>query len=487
MARRAVLALLLAVGVACTGTPPAATPIATGIPSPAAASARPPSPRATPPEPLPSSEVEPVFADCASRSFPEPETGLRTTLHLERGLLDISYDALGMKIAAAVEYLDPACHTARGIGELVDAAVRGSLANGGCDDFLQLLESGTVGYDGVPLDPEAVPSYYGLWCRAINEAPGEWREMPESPIRAGDDATAAWTGEELLVWGTDGLADGAAYDPESDTWRPLPDGPPGPAPYMAAFWIGDAVLAWHGGPRSSPSQPDGGLFDPATNEWIPISPGPLRSDYAQGVAWTGSELLVLATDMRAAAYNPATDTWRHLPNAPLPPGGIEADWTGTVWLVLGFGEDPDAAAEVATFDPLTDTWTKRAASPMTEQDLGRGAVWTPYGWLWMGWESFAYDFVADRWIVNASYCPIETGSAVWTGEVVFGLSTTFDPETGACATLPTAPESLRRSTISSRVWTGRELLLWGTHSGTGDRTTTDGAVFTPAESTFQLR
>lgn len=311
---------------------------------------------------------------------------------------------------------------------------------------------------------------------------GEWRMLPTSPLQDGRRTTAVWTGAEFIVWGTAGLADGAAYDPATDTWRQLPDGPPGPARYMAAAWTGDVVVAWHGGRLRAPSDADGGIYDPATDSWTPISPGPLSSDYGQGVAWTGSELLVLSPDMRATAYDRTTDTWRDLPSPPLAPGAVEADWTGTEWLVLGFGTDPDAAAEVAAFDPQSGTWSRLAASPMTEQDLGRQGMWTGESWLWLGWESLAYDRATDQWrTVDTGGCPISTSTSVWTGGLVLGSSGAFDPETGACAQLPPAPQSEGLGADPAMAWTGMELLLWGGSSGTGDTTTTDGAVFTPAD------
>lgn len=311
---------------------------------------------------------------------------------------------------------------------------------------------------------------------------GEWRMLPASPIKDGNFAKGVWTGNEFVVWGTAGLTDGAAYDPATDNWRPLPDGPRGPGESMAAFWTGDVVIAWHGGQQAAPREPDGGIYDPATNSWTPISPGPLDSYYGQGVAWTGSELLVLSRDMRAAAYDPTTDTWRDLPSPPLPPGGVEADWTGTEWLVLGFGTDPDAAAELAAFDPESGTWSQLADSPMTEQNLGREAIWIRDTWLWLGWESLAYDRAADQWkTIDTGGCPISSGTSVWTGSVVIGSSGAFNPETGACSQLPPGPYDVLVSEDQAVAWTGTELLLWGGSSGTGDTTTTDGARFTPSD------
>lgn len=310
---------------------------------------------------------------------------------------------------------------------------------------------------------------------------GEWRMLPPSPIEDGSFAKGVWTGHEFLVWGTAGLTDGAAYNPATDNWRRLPDGPRGPGESMVAFWTGDVVIAWHGGRPGAPNEPDGGIYDPATNSWTPVSPGPLDSHYGQGVAWTSSELLVLARDMRAAAYDPTIDTWRNLPSPSLPPGGVEADWTGTEWLVLGFGTEQGAAARVAAFDPESGTWNQLADSPMTEQNLGREATWIYDRWLWFGLEGFVYDRGADQWRTIDTRCPVSSSTSVWTGGLVLGSRGAFDPQTGFCTVIPPAPYDVLVSEDQAIAWTGMELLLWGGSSGTGDTTTTDGARFIPSD------
>lgn len=66
---------------------------------------------------------------------------------------------------------------------------------------------------------------------------GRWRTVAAAPLSGRFLPAAAWTGTEMLVWGGAGCqgacsgpgirahADGAAYDPTTDTWRPLPPSP----------------------------------------------------------------------------------------------------------------------------------------------------------------------------------------------------------------------------------------------------------------------
>ena len=422
--------------------------------------------------------------DCRSRRLPEPEGEVATALDLEGGLLTISYPAFNMTIDVTVEYLDPACLTARVIPPIVDEALRDALAAGGCNQFRELLRGGRIGYRGEPVPLAAISGYEARWCGSgSSDLEGAWRTLPPSPIGNAEEPTGVWTGTEFLVWGTDGLAEGAAYSPSTNTWRPLPDGPPGPAETLAAVWTGEVVIAWHGGNSGERGSADGGIYDPASDTWTPISPGPLDSAYGQGIGWSGSELFVLSPDMRAAAYDPTTDTWRDLPSPPLAAGAVEADWIGSEWLVLGFGTEPDVPAKLAAFDPNSDRWSQLAESPMTTVHEGKSGAWTGDSWLWLGWEGFHYDRAADTWsALVTSYCPIGSRTAVWTGSVVLDWSGALDPETGACLTVPPAPPLEGLGDFPAFAWTGAHLLLWGGISGPGDNTSTDGAMFSPSRS-----
>lgn len=118
--------------------------------------------------------------------------------------------------------------------------VWGGAAHGGC-----IPDNSQV--DGASWDPDT----------------NAWSELPPAPIAARQTAAHGWTGQELLVWGgtsapfdddSEGLglggptytdrADGAAYDPSTNTWRLLPTAPDelgsGPAEGVVAdggFWV----------------------------------------------------------------------------------------------------------------------------------------------------------------------------------------------------------------------------------------------------------
>ena len=125
---------------------------------------------------------------------------------------------------------------------------------------------------------------------------------------------------------------------------------------------------------------------------------------------------------------------------------------------------------------------------------------------WKQWRTYqpspawlTYDPAADTWgrlIVGPQPSGVELNSSgVWTGsEVLFahesvsGLA--LDPEQGTWRTLAAGPLSPRQE--PSRVWTGRELVVWGgcDHvlaecSGSTGQEFRDGAVYQPSSDTWR--
>jgi hypothetical protein len=324
---------------------------------------------------------------------------------------------------------------------------------------------------------------------------GEWRKLPLAPIADGLDATGVWTGDEFIVWGSAGLADGAAYNPTTDSWRPLPEGPGGRRRHLEAVWTGQVVIAWDGGQTvRGRSAPDGGIYDPAADTWRPIPPGPLTLTDGDALAWSGRELLVLTPDMRMAAFDPATEAWRDLPSPPLPLGFVMANWTGTEWLVLGFGTERDVPAPLAAFRPETDEWRTLAPSPLTTANEGVDGV-LALGKLFTalsegrGYQGgLVYDLATDRWErTNSPSCGAASAGAVWTGDLIMTQRSAFDPVTGECRVLPPAPERdfffpTNNHDTGVVAWTGTELLVWGGSTGGDiDVAPADGAAFRPVQ------
>jgi hypothetical protein len=323
----------------------------------------------------------------------------------------------------------------------------------------ELIVSGLTGVarDGNVLDAvEAVEAY--------NPATRTWRRLPSPPktenyCRVG----AVWTGRELLRWGCEPLA----FDPAADHWRRLPQAPTGQG---IAVWTGKDMIGWGGGCCGDMSA-DGAAYDPATNRWRKLAPSPLAPEQGPIGAWTGHELILLVSGIdvgdgkpqpgrfaRAAAYDPATDTWRRIAPMPEPDGALggTAVWDGKELLVVGAGPQ---ARDALAYDPAANRWRRLASIEPGRR--GATVVWT--GKRLLLWGGLRFDPSSSSPPVLASH----------------GLA--YDPNTDRWSPLPRWPLAARDG--SAVAWTGRQLLVWGGAVSTrDDRRSTylaDGAAFTP--------
>lgn len=211
---------------------------------------------------------------------------------------------------------------------------------------------------------------------------GTWSEMAPAPISPRSDAAAAWTGSEFLVWGgaIEGpcCGAGAAYDPATGTWRVLPEAPVG-ARVPLSVWTGDELIVWGTGARTSPDpQRDGAAYDPASNSWRPIAEGPIGLTDAVAV-WTGREMVVFGAELHGgnravtetaigAAYDPATDSWRRLPDSRLSPQASTAAWTGHELVAWDYENRSQA------YDPSSDRWRELPRVPLDFAECSPASV-----------------------------------------------------------------------------------------------------------------
>lgn len=349
-----------------------------------------------------------------------------------------------------------------------------------------------------------------------------WQRLPAAPVTVDAGRTAVWTGREMIVYGVhrvapDGTFVGAtnvadAYDPSTGTWRRLAD-PPGPAEFLGnvrTVWTGRELLVW-------PSR----ALDPRTNRWRRLPRVP--SGGSGLVVWTGKEMIGwgggccgdVVSD--GAAYDPRTNTWRKLARSPLAgsqhPTGA---WTGRELVILVAGHDPDGKpwparlARAAAYNPATDTWRRIAVPPAPRE--GATAVWDGHEVLVVGGArtapagrlaplatvGFAFDPSTNRWRRLPPMAGGRSGAAVvWTGRrlLVWGGSRTANagPPVFAARALAYDPKTNRwtgfsRGPLSGRldpaaVWTGHTLVVWGGERprnplGTGTAYLADGAAFT---------
>jgi hypothetical protein len=213
-----------------------------------------------------------------------------------------------------------------------------------------------------------------------------WDRIPPAPIAPRSYPASAWTGTELLVWGgwdgswNDGepgtLGDGAAYDPVAGRWRELPPAPiDARAPLFA--WTGNELIVWGTSFRTSDRPLDGAAYDPVSDTWRMIADGPIELTDATAV-WTGKEMIVFGAALHGgnhaetptaigAAYDALADTWRELPASGIDPNANSANWLDDQLIAWDYSEHTSA------YSPETDTWTALPGPPVDAcEDVPRG-------------------------------------------------------------------------------------------------------------------
>ena len=314
-----------------------------------------------------------------------------------------------------------------------------------------LVSGATASPDGTLAGAQDVAAAY-------DPAANTWRRVAAPPkTESYCRRSAVWTGKEMLVWGC-GLV---GFNPQTNRWRRLPAAPVG-APGLAV-WTGHELIGWGGGCCGDASA-DGAAYDPGTDSWRKLARSPLAASQSPVGAWAGRELIIFVSGLdpegkpisgaaRAAAYNPATDTWRRL--APPPALRATAVWDGhEILLVGGTAEDGSPATVGFAYDPASNRW--RSLPAMSSGRVQAGAAWTGSELLLFGGETAANALLA------------------------------YDPRRNRWSSLPNAP--LRERTAPAAVWTGRELIVWGGVIGTPAGTSiapehpTDGGAFDPQRS-----
>lgn len=202
---------------------------------------------------------------------------------------------------------------------------------------------------------------------------GTWRVLPPAPLAPRQDAVVAWTGTEMLVLGGYDdrfvpLLDGAAYSPTEDRWRPLP-ALQGEANAFAtgAAWTGEElVLVGVGGNAAR-------AYDPVLDRWraVDVAADPVeRFDRRREMAavWTGSEVLVVTIadgqDVTIDRVEPITAQWAEAVTTTVVGTDTGADgvvWTGAELLIVGH------YSPGARFDPSTGVVRELPPSNATPQ------------------------------------------------------------------------------------------------------------------------
>lgn len=206
-----------------------------------------------------------------------------------------------------------------------------------------------------------------------------WTGIAAGPLGPRFEPTAVWTGTEMIIFGgltvTDYLAneiwtsfgDGARYNPSTDRWTLLnPQGAPSSRTVHSAVWTGSEMLVWGGRFLPAVQYPaEGASYDPVSNSWTPIpTAGAPEPRAGHAAVWTGEEMIVWGgwTGLdnhplnTGAKYNPLSKTWTpttltdapqarffNVPNA--------AVWTGSAMFIYGGFDYPISLNSAHLYSP----------------------------------------------------------------------------------------------------------------------------------------
>lgn len=250
-----------------------------------------------------------------------------------------------------------------------------------------------------------------------------------SALRTRRFAVTATTADAYLVWGGESGSDevdhrdGFAVDLESGSVSTIPDAPITLAWASQGAWTGTELVVWSattGCDTCLPIIPEAAAWNPATSTWRRVTPPPSEATAsAEGAVWAGDRIVTATSKGVAAAYDPAADDWTMLPPLDVAVWGKSSlVWTGTevvFWVTSGF----------------SGPFPAPVGNPIADQ----------------GW----------RWTLGAS---------------------SWEP-------LPDLPDG-HRTTRATAVWTGNELLIWG--AATGGDSSNDvgvGARWRPGDDTWR--
>lgn len=212
---------------------------------------------------------------------------------------------------------------------------------------------------------------------AYRPSTDEWRQLPDPGIDPVEGMEGVWTGTEAIFAGGYIGAEpfpAVAYRPNSESWRQLPAPLGRQLDDHEMVWTGRQVILYSG--HSGPSHLETLLiYDPASDAWSESSPMPMAPAKRLAGAWTGDRLIIwggyatyngMEDDEdhvfdNGASFDPVTDTWELLPEAPISDRcDHSGTWTGTEFIV--FGGRPLCASGVvplgdaAAYNPATNTW-----------------------------------------------------------------------------------------------------------------------------------
>lgn len=321
------------------------------------------------------------------------------------------------------------------------------------------------------------------------------RMAPLSAPAVKDWPLAAWTGREIVIWGSGSriaqrespaeLAKngwGVAYSPEQNTWRRLPGTGTPPARSGASLvWTGSRLLWWGGYDEQVGATNRGLAYDPETGSAREISRrGAPRARDSHAAVWTGTQMIVWGGATKdgltcdGAAYDPDRDAWG--PIAPMPrelcnkaARSVSVAWDGFRMVVIQ--DVYPAPPRVAFYNPRSDRWTAGTGAGPAEL-LDRALAVSPEGAVYVLGSQvdserahrpyvFRLNPGTEHWSRVGPACDASGLARVGDAVVVLGNNARclIEPGNGRCAVLLSAPKPIA---VHQGMWVaaGDRLVMW---------------------------
>jgi len=198
-------------------------------------------------------------------------------------------------------------------------------------------------FGGQSASPTASPFIDSVY--EYNPATEQWTARAAMPTARSAGSTAVINGKIYVAGGRPPRGhDFAEYDPAADKWTPLPDLPtqrnhlvvaavPVAAMNAKVYVVGGRFDAGAASPMTNTVE----IYDPATKKWSTGAAMLLARGGINGVVAGGCLHIFGGEGNRSATngmfpghdvYNPATDSWKRLPDMPIPVHGV----TGAAFL-----------------------------------------------------------------------------------------------------------------------------------------------------------
>lgn len=248
---------------------------------------------------------------------------------------------------------------------------------------------------------------------------GVWVEKKDMPTARYAMDAAVLDGNIYVIggWDQEFLRTVEMYDPKRDRWESKADLSQGNLGVAAATVNGKiyAIGGWGGGAFFSTVEE----YDPVADTWTRKANMPTARQWVSAAVVDG--IIYAIGDVNSStveAYDPLADKWSRKANLPLPEHGrcrtavVKGKIYAMGWGVFGGPAGVQPRSDVYEYDPVLDTWEKKADMPTTRMvisaDAVAGKIYAVGGTL--GVDPFQhitkveiYDPNQDMWMVGTDF------------------------------------------------------------------------------------